>query len=111
MVGDTTVVLGRFRDALSLRTEDGARLAVRGVRAIEPGTEVIERLTYIASCYRCRTAFFLPDFEVRAMGAPRLVHVPLARQTRQYMAPAPEPAHMAQAYATLAEMPRVMEDD
>jgi hypothetical protein len=109
-VGDTTVCLGRFRDTLSLRAEDGTRLQLQRVKAIQPGAEVIERMTMLGSCYRCRVAFFLPDFEIGARGAPRVLRVPIALQTRQYMAPFPEPANMAAAYLALGTQPRDDDD-
>lgn len=97
-VGDHTVYLGRFRDALSLRAEDGARLPLRQVNAIEPGAEIIERMTHIGSCWRCAVAFFLPDCEIGSRGVPRILRVPVGAPTRQYVSPAPDPAIVVSTY-------------
>jgi hypothetical protein len=104
-VGDVTVFLGRLRDMMELRTEDGSRLPVVRARAIEPGAEVLERLTAVGQCYRCSLAFFLPDGEIAAVGPPRVLRIPVDRPTRQYMKPEPEPSRIAAAYATLGTAP------
>lgn len=108
-VGDHTVYLGRFRDNLALRAEDGARLPLSRVHAIEPGSEIIERMVHVGSCYRCNVAFFLPDCEIKAPGPPRILRVPVEAATRQYMRPIPEPARMAACYLALGTRPQ--EDD
>lgn len=100
-LGDVTVFLGRFRDAVDLRGEDGTRLPLRKVRSIEVGAEVVERMTHVGMCYRCRTAFFLADCEITAEGPPRILRVPVSEPTRTYMRPMPDPVHMAAAYASL----------
>jgi hypothetical protein len=102
-VGDVTVFLGRFRDALSLRTEDGARLPLRRVRAVEPGAEIVERMTHVGQCYRCRLAFFLADCEILASGPPRILRVPVDAPTRQYMRPVPDPVRISAAYLALGQ--------
>lgn len=100
-VGDVTVFIGRYRDVLSIRGEDGTRLPFQRVRSIEPGSEIIERLTHIGNCYRCAVAFFLPDCEITSRGVPRILRVPLDRPTRQYMKPTPDPARLSTAYLEL----------
>lgn len=105
-VGDVTVFLGRFRDSIELRAEDGTRLPIQRVRAIEPGTEVVERMTHIGTCYRCHAAFFLPDCEVQSSGPPRVLRVPVDRPTRRYMRPEPEPSRISAAYLALGTQPQ-----
>jgi hypothetical protein len=100
-IGDHTVYLGRFRDALALRTEDGARLPLLKVRSVEPGSEIIERLTNLGTCWRCRTAFFLPDCEVQASGEPRILRAKLDAPTREYQRPMADPVAMSAAYLAL----------
>lgn len=111
-VGDVTVFLGRFRDVVELRSEDGSRLPIRRAKAIEPGAEILERLTAIGTCYRCNMAFFLPDGEVSSTGAPRILRVPFERPTRQYMKPEPDPARISAVYLALGTAPaRMLEDE
>lgn len=100
-VGDATVFLGRFRDALALRGEDGARLPLKAVHSVEPGAEIIERMTKLGTCYRCDVAFFLPDCEIQASGPPRVLRIPLPKPTREYQRPTPSPVHIHEAYLTL----------
>lgn len=111
-VGDVTVFVGRFRDMMELRAEDGTRLPVYRARGIEPGAEILERLTALGTCWRCNVAFFLPDGEIATVGPPRILRVPVDRPTRQYMKPMAEPAHIAAAYYTLGTAPvRMAEED
>lgn len=105
-VGDETVYLGRFRDNLALRAEDGSRLPLSRVHAIEPGSEVIERMVKVGACYRCACAFFLPDCEINAVGPPRILRVAVDGATRAYIRPIPEPGRMAAAYLALGTQPR-----
>lgn len=103
-VGDVTVHLGRFRDDLSLRAEDGSRLPlVANVRSIEPGSEIVERMTLLGTCYRCHVAFFLADCEIATDGPPRILRVHVDQPTRQYMRPTIDPVRVAAAYRTLGQ--------
>jgi hypothetical protein len=104
-VGDHTVYLGRFRDSLSLRAEDGARLPLQKVKAVEAGAEVIERMVHIGSCYRCACAFFLPDCEIKASGPPRILRANVEQPTRTYMRPVPDPVRLSAAYLALGTDP------
>jgi predicted RNA-binding Zn-ribbon protein involved in translation (DUF1610 family) len=104
-VGDVTVFVGRFRDTLSLRAEDGTRLPLRRVHAIEPGCEIIERMTHIGSCYRCNVAFFLADCEVFSPGPPAILRAPLPAPTREYMRPTVDPVKLAASYLALGTRP------
>ena len=102
-VGDVTVHLGRFRDLVELRSEDGVRLPYIRIRAIEPGTEIIERMTHLGTCYRCAVAFFLPDCEVTAKAMHRILRVNVDRPTRQYMKPLPDPIRLSAAYLEIGQ--------
>lgn len=97
-VGDVTVYQGRFRDSLELRAEDGTRLPFTHVRAIQPGSEIVERMTHLGGCWRCEVAFFLPDCEIHSSGPPIILKVPLSRPTRHYMKPHPDPAMVVTRY-------------